>query len=436
VVVVAAAASAEVSVRSPAARPRSAEEVIPPPVAETENAAPLYLEAIAVLEAEEVWGSNVAEMAAAIYAALYAPAAPGNLIALLEGFRIAREGNRQPTVAEACDEFSRRLETPAVVRAMALVDKAAGMPGCRFSIDYSKGAETLLPHLSRLRSLSRFLSTVAAATAEQGDVVTAWECVEWGLRLADCLRAEPLLISQLVRMAQAGIALAVLPQMADRGPPDAAIAARVDGLLDRLDDCEPWIRALDGERLLFGEWLLSQPAGKVQDLLKANGTPELSGLTPEQLAAGRQAYHEAMIRLAELAQLPYPEAKPHTEALMAAAADAGASPLLRTLLPALGSYSRKTAECQALIRVTRIGLRLKQHQAVHGAYPPKLVDLGLADIPAERQRDPFTDRPLCYRPEGTGFLLYSVGPDGVDNHGAPRHGDSKTGFDLVWRTVR
>ena len=30
-------------------------------------------------------------------------------------------------------------------------------------------------------------------------------------------------------------------------------------------------------------------------------------------------------------------------------------------------------------------------------------------------RDPFTGKALCYRPEGEGFVLYSVGPDGTDD---------------------
>jgi hypothetical protein len=47
--------------------------------------------------------------------------------------------------------------------------------------------------------------------------------------------------------------------------------------------------------------------------------------------------------------------------------------------------------------------------------------------------DPFSGRPLIYRPDGEGYQLYSIGPDGKDDGGqfvswsraahGPRRGD-------------
>ncbi|HWX20182.1 MAG TPA: hypothetical protein VN578_09795 [Candidatus Binatia bacterium] len=51
-------------------------------------------------------------------------------------------------------------------------------------------------------------------------------------------------------------------------------------------------------------------------------------------------------------------------------------------------------------------------------------------------QDPFSDKPLIYRPSGTNWLLYSVGVDGVDDGGKPvgkgvwSKGDLF--FDSVW----
>jgi hypothetical protein len=45
----------------------------------------------------------------------------------------------------------------------------------------------------------------------------------------------------------------------------------------------------------------------------------------------------------------------------------------------------------------------------------QLVPIYLQRVPA----DPFTGRPMVYRPEGPKWLLYSVGEDGVDNDGDP-----------------
>jgi hypothetical protein len=228
----------------------------------------------------------------------------------------------------------------------------------------------------------------------------------------------------------------VLQQVSGSVPPDAAVSRRLDGVLARFDDSGPLVRALDGERLIFGEWLFGQPAEKVRELLTAEGTAEAPPLTLEQIAAERQAYREAMVRLTDTASLPYHEAKPRLEALLAAAKGPDAAPLTRGLVPALGPCFRKAAEFQALVRVTRIGLRLRQHQAGHGIYPRGLAELALDGIPPDRQPDPFTGKPLEYRLEGPGFVLYSLGPDGLDNSGTMRRGGGPEGCDIVWRTTR
>jgi len=437
------ARGAETPVAGASARPQTAAEIIPPPVPDAENAAPLYLEALAVVEAEDVWGSNLAELAAAVYGALYAPSAHRNLLVQLEAFHVPEAGNHAPTVAEASEELGRRLETPAVARAIGLVEKAVALPGCRFNVDYTKGAETQLPHLAKMRGLTRFLGAVTAVVAGQGDATTAWDCVAWSLGVADAVRSEPLLISQLVRMAQAGLALSTLQEVTERASPDAATGARIDTLLARFDDLEPLTRALDGERLLFGEWLFSQPADKVRelvqpsdkvrDLAKAEGPAADPDLTPEQLAAALEAYRQTMVRLSDLSRLPYHVAKPRIEAEVAAAA---AVPIARSLLPALTPCTRKAAEFQAQVRVTRLGLRLKLHKAAHGAYPPSLAELDLAGLTPEAQQDPFTGKPLTYRAADAGFLLYSVGPDEADDDGLPKAGASKARYDIVWRTAK
>ena len=54
--------------------------------------------------------------------------------------------------------------------------------------------------------------------------------------------------------------------------------------------------------------------------------------------------------------------------------------------------------------------------------------------------DPYTEKPLSYRPEGEGFVVYGFGDDRKDNGGAPRpeREDSDprrklVEYDEVWR---
>ena len=59
---------------------------------------------------------------------------------------------------------------------------------------------------------------------------------------------------------------------------------------------------------------------------------------------------------------------------------------------------------------------LRCYQSEQGRAPTGLEQL----VPQYLQRvpsDPFSGRPMIYRPQGTNWLLYSVGEDGVDNGG-------------------
>ncbi|MGH7972807.1 MAG: hypothetical protein ACREIC_29180, partial [Limisphaerales bacterium] len=63
-------------------------------------------------------------------------------------------------------------------------------------------------------------------------------------------------------------------------------------------------------------------------------------------------------------------------------------------------------------------LALRSYQSAQGRAPARLDDLVtnyLSTVP----QDPFTGRPFIYRSQGTNWLLYSVGPDGIDDGGRP-----------------
>jgi hypothetical protein len=67
-------------------------------------------------------------------------------------------------------------------------------------------------------------------------------------------------------------------------------------------------------------------------------------------------------------------------------------------------------------RMTEVAFALAAYRAEHGGYPTdlaKLVPKCLKRIP----EDPFSGKPLRYGREGTGYVLYSVGPNGQDDGG-------------------
>ena len=69
----------------------------------------------------------------------------------------------------------------------------------------------------------------------------------------------------------------------------------------------------------------------------------------------------------------------------------------------------------ALLATARIAILLKLYQQGHGRYPDALEQL--AATGQKLPLDPYVGKPFHYRPQGDGFMVWSVGTDGVDNHG-------------------
>lgn len=58
--------------------------------------------------------------------------------------------------------------------------------------------------------------------------------------------------------------------------------------------------------------------------------------------------------------------------------------------------------------VVEVGLALERYRSAKGSYPTALADLA-PDFIKEMSPDVFTGKPLLYRPEPGGALIYSVG---------------------------
>jgi hypothetical protein len=99
----------------------------------------------------------------------------------------------------------------------------------------------------------------------------------------------------------------------------------------------------------------------------------------------------------------------------------------RILTPAIFRIKEIHCEMIAQLRIVQAGLALLQYKQANNALPSTLEELKLPNI-----NDPFSDKTLLYKTEGQGFVLYSVGPDQVNNGGSPRQKKQKEDWDIVW----
>lgn len=285
----------------------------------------------------------------------------------------------------------------------------------------------MLQQLGKNREVSRTLSVLARQQAVAGHAEAAWRTALMGLRFADSLRDEPILISQLLRVAQLEITMDALRSVAGVAPPSVDDGAKLETRLASFESYEPLVRAMDGERLLFGEWAFKLPASAI---MRMNGNDSgrlwlISWAWSPLKGSDHAAYLRVMRQYTRDAAEPY------------APGDAGrgdqvvnAAPrycvLTRMLLPALPATKARFTAMIAQARITRAGLAAIRFKQAHGAYPTDLQALALANAD-----DPFTGKPLFYRPADSGFTIYSVGVNLVDDGGA-KGKDSESG-DLAWQ---
>ncbi len=391
-----------------AGRPMKAAEIIPPAVLDTENAALLYESAILLLKAQ--------------------PAPEKNLLEYLESLSVAFTS--EPPDADKRAELEQLLNKDVVREALVSIEQGTHRASCRFEHNYDAGFGMLMPYLPSLRNVIRILQAKACLEAQAGRPEAAWDLVVTQLKFSDALRKEPILISQLVRFASIRISCETIQKISAVAPPNEEQYRSIDRLLLDYEDNAPQVLALDGERLLGGEWAF--------DLLKNGPVKSLGVLYSQESGYGNVllalysafkplslADHAAYLRImSEHTQRPYSPGEQ-------SALDAQASRLhvvTSMIVPALGRIKEVYWEMVAEMRVTRAGLAVLQYKKAHDSFPQTLEELGLKDL-----NDPFSGRPLLYRPGPSGFVLYSVGPDQKDNGGAPKQKKQQTDWDIVWQ---
>lgn len=388
-------------------RPMKAAQIIPAAVPDPDNAVIVYQAVVLQLKAERVGQEDLLTHLGKLSAGIltntsFAPS--------LDGFR----------------ELSHRK---AVMEGMQALETGSAKPGYRYDLDYSKGAWMLLPHLADLRNLTRILCAAAHLQAVDGDHAAAWRTLATSLRMADGGKAEPILVSQLVRMAQFGMTAETLQTICNNTRPTAEQQATIEELLTRFDDNASLIMAMDAERVLFGEWAFNLP---YSELLKTSGMVDAGtvGLSPAMMfAPGRHrdhaAYLEIMHAFAKNASQAYSTNDVVRMERMIDAVPRYCS-LTRLLVPALSMVKVRHVAMIAEARVTRAGLAVLRYREQQGRYPAVL-----ATTKMEALVDPFSGKPLLYRADPVGFTVYSVGANLVDDNGAK--GKTKDSGDIVWR---
>lgn len=331
--------------------------------------------------------------------------------------------------------------------AVAKAKEAVRLPKTRYPIDFALGAATPFPHLNKLKELGQIVEFQSLLSKDSAD---ATEAIQHILFVAQSLEAEPVLISQLFRIALINMAQIALERRLNASELSETQLSDLAATLSASEKTNLMTTALISERALYipyfrmnldelerfsdsedGQSEPLPPKGEGVPFLKATGFFERDLLF----------YLQTMERSISLAALPPPQSLAMTNILKDVLIPAKSRFYLLSgmLLPALGKVTVKEASAFAVIRVARAALAVEQFKLEEKKLPADLEILSprfLKNVPA----DPFDGKPLRYRRLENGYVIYSVGSDGQDNGGlekpANQKSTEKTPFDITFTVER
>jgi hypothetical protein len=382
-------------------RPMRPEQVIPPAIPDSDNAALVYQAVVLQLRAEP--GDD---------------AKTSLFDRMQQQAMVVEQAEVSSNTLAAFRQLSQRK---AVVDALQKLEVGSAKPGCRYDLDYNLGVDMPIKHIQDASDINHILRGLILLQAADGNIGAAWNAVLTALRMADAWKAEPLLISQLYRVGQIERITDVIRRLCDSAPPTSDQAAQLDELLRKFDDNTPLIRAIDGERIIYLEPLLAE-TDLARRLKTSHITPFVMWIFA-RVTISFQFDHAASLNMCHAA------ANSAGQGYSTADDARDATPyycwMTRTLRPSFSAAKKRHIAMIAESRITRAGLAVLRYRAQQGHYPPDLAAVNMQNLV-----DPFTGKALIYRADTTGFTVYSAGPNQRDDNGVS---DRYKGLDdIAW----
>jgi hypothetical protein len=331
----------------------------------------------------------------------------------------------------------------------------------------------LLPNLSQPRDIARGLAVRSMYKLGGGNAESAWSDVKAGLQLGRLVGQGSTIIESLVSSAIKGIAWQGVAPIIQHGkltakqanlfraqlvalPPQPHVLERIDsGERYAYLDCVCWLARV-GPKVLND--IMGGDASEPQ-LIELQRTLANTTIDWNVVLKMGNHYYDRLVAAGKLES-----ADQRKRALqkfdadlkkMAGAAKKGAlgipllllggeqgkemiskqvgGILIALLLPALNTVIEVEHRDETRMRMADLALALAAYRDRHKAYPDKLSDLTPQDV-KQIPTDAISDGAFRYRRQDDGFILYSLGPNAMDDDGRTGDDDPE-GDDIVLRTV-
>jgi len=397
------------------------QSVAPPAVLDRDNAAILYEQASEAMGPEENWPKAFTE-----WANPWKNHGPGSDEPLSPQFRQVVHDWRS---------------------VVALLHEAASKPG--FYVDRKYYRPTIFVQWSDLEKMLYMAGLLALDGQDKAatrDIRGAIQDINTRLAMARHAATEPLLTALPVSAALQNNALGTLQGLLQHKKVSAADLAtlRIENgpsyrkLLERALRMEEAMRLMTFYEVDTGQIQLSRllydvshvagqdpPADHPMDSVFASIHRVF--LLPGELDVSRRLSRE----MRDAARKPYGEAKQLWLECRNQAQFHGGAYLNLVFIPTSADYG--TTRADATRQTARLGVAAYLYRERNGHFPEKLSDLTPDFVPS-LPTDPFDGKPMKLKRTDRGIVVYSVGPDMVDNGGAPFDPTTQTGdiaFDIT-----
>ena len=304
---------------------------------------------------------------------------------------------------------------------------------------------TSLPHVQEVPTVASLLAYDALARALRNDLDGAVQSCHAGINVARSIGDELFLISQLVRIACRGMALARLEYVLGQGQASAKVLEDLQRLLEK-EEAEPiFLFAVRGERAGAHQLMVTLKEGKVT-VGQLVGTPVplgniqigpfklgefLLSLKMGPVADQHNALLKYMTEAVAIARKPLEDQNALFEQLEASSPNCEV--LVQLLVPALRKISEADRRSAAHLRCAIVMLAAERYRLAHQRWP-KSLDQMVPDFLTKIPLDPFDKKLLRLKHLADGIMIYAVGPDGKDDGGKlDRSSPAAPGTDIGYR---
>jgi hypothetical protein len=335
----------------------------------------------------------------------------------------ARDTPFAPEMRQGIAEYLARNQ-----QSLDLLHKAATMKFCRFPSegpDVETMFESLMNRLNVTRTGTRMLLLDSLSASAHGDAQRVVESTTTSIALAESVKAPPQLISYLVETACFGISIGGLEQALSRTAFNDQQLVALTKAFHEVETDEGFIGAIIGERAR-ANWTWQEMragGGSVKDPIVYSDTTSsldraaamiygpLGFIDLDYLA--RLEFYDDLLRACDTT---FPQRLETVGSLNHKRALFNVLPLAKIEAELTEKSVNREARLQAQLRAVRVALSVERYRIANGALPESLgalVPKFLTAVPT----DPFDGQPLRYKKLANGYVVYSIGEDGVDNGG-------------------